>query len=55
VPAPPRLLPMWDSLLLAPADRAALEREGERLAAFIADREPDVYRRYRTSRARRLA
>jgi hypothetical protein len=112
VPAPPRLLPMWDSILLAhadrtrvisdedrrrvvevngdtyptylvdgrvaglwwaeegpggrprvvlepfrppaDADRAALEAEGERVASFIADREPAVYRRYRTSRARRL-
>lgn len=113
VPAPPRLLPMWDSLLLAhadrtrvisdedrrrvvevngdtyptflvdgrvgglwwaeaepggrsrivlepfrplaPADHAALATEGERLAAFVAGREPDVYRRYRVSRARRHA
>lgn len=112
-PAPPRLLPMWDSLLLAhadrtrvisdedrrrvvevngdtyptflvdgrvaglwwaeaepggrsrvvlepfrplaPRDRTVLAAEGERLAAFVAPREPDVYRRYRASRARRLA
>jgi len=112
VPAPPRLLPMWDSVLLAhadrtrvisdqdrrrvvevngdtypaflvdgrvgglwwaealpggrsrvvlepfrdlgAADRSALEAEGERLAAFVADREPDVYRRYRGTRAKRL-
>jgi hypothetical protein len=108
-PAPPRLLPMWDSLLLAyadrtrvigdehrkvvvarngdtlptflvdgrvaglwwaeadgngtrialepfgrlvKADRLALEREGERLAAFVAPHEPAVYGRYRWSRAR---
>jgi hypothetical protein len=110
--APPRLLPMWDSLLLAYADRTrviddaarsvvigrngdtlptflvdgrvaglwwavaeagsrcrieiepfgrlaaatrrALDGEAERLAAFLAPLEPDVYRRYRTSRARRI-
>jgi hypothetical protein len=39
---------------LGDADRAALETEGDRLASFIAGREPAVYRRYRTSRARRL-
>jgi hypothetical protein len=107
--APPRLLPMWDSLLLAyadrtrviaddhrrvvvgkngdtlptflvdghvaglwwaesdgdttrvvlepfgrlrRADRSALEAEGERLAAFVGPIEPEVYRRYRWSRAR---
>jgi winged helix DNA-binding protein len=112
VTAPPRLLPMWDSLVLGHADRTrvlddshrgvviarngdtlptflvdgrvaglwwaeatressrivlepfgnlareirrALEQEGERLAAFVAPHEPDVYRRYRTSRARRTA
>ena len=112
IEAPPRLLPMWDSLLLAYADRTrviddaarsvvigrngdtlptflvdgrvsglwwavaetggrcrielepfgrlaaatrrALDAEGERLAAFLAPLEPTVYRRYRTSRARRL-
>jgi hypothetical protein len=112
VDAPPRLLPMWDSLLLAYADRTrviddaarsvvigrngdtlpaflidgqvaglwwavaepgtrcrielepfgqltsaarrALTSEAERLAAFVEPLEPDVYRRYRTSRARRL-
>jgi len=112
VDAPPRLLPMWDSLLLAHADRTrviddvarsvvigrngdtlptflvngqvaglwwavaepgtrcrielepfgrltsaarrALTGEAERLAAFVEPLEPDVYRRYRTSRARRL-
>ena len=30
----------------------ALEREGEALAAFVAPHEPDVYRRYRYTRAR---
>ena len=112
VAAPPRLLPMWDSLLLAYADRTrviddvarsavigrngdtlpaflvdgrvaglwwavaepgtrcrielepfgrlatasrrALASEAERLAAFLEPLEPDVYRRYRTSRARRI-
>lgn len=34
------------------ADRRALEREGERLAAFVGPIEPGVYGRYRTSRAR---
>lgn len=38
---------------LRPADRRALELEGERLAAFIAPREPGVFGRYRRSRARR--
>jgi hypothetical protein len=109
-PAPPRLLPMWDSLLLAygdrtrvvsdehrrvviarngdtlptflvdgrvaglwwaeaddgagsrivlepfgllsNADRQALEVEGDALADFVAKREPEVYRRYRYTRAR---
>jgi hypothetical protein len=113
VPAPPRLLPMWDSLVLGHRDRTrilsddqraiviarngdtlptflvdgrvaglwwaepdgagatrivlepfgkltresrqALEEEAERLAAFVAPREPAVYRRYRTTRARRSA
>jgi hypothetical protein len=35
--------------------RRALTREAERLAAFLEPLEPDVYRRYRTSRARRIA
>ena len=112
VAAPPRLLPMWDSTLLAFADRTrivsdadralviarngdvaptflvdgrvaglwwavhergrthielepfrplratdrrALEREGERLAAWLEPLEPRAYARYRTSGARRLA
>jgi hypothetical protein len=112
MPAPQRLLPMWDSLLLAhadrtrivsdadrarviagngdtyptflvdgrvaglwwavegpggrvrielepfrplrPADRQALDGEGERLAALLGAREPGTYRRYRASRDRRL-
>jgi hypothetical protein len=37
------------------ADRAALEAEGARLAAFLADREPDAYARYRASRDRSAA
>jgi hypothetical protein len=37
---------------LGRADRRELEREGERLAAFIGPIEPGVFRRYRTSRAR---
>lgn len=111
LPVPPRLLAMWDSVLLAFADRSrvisdearaivvakngdtlptflvdgrvaglwwavaepggrtrielepfgtlrvrdrrALEREAERLSAFVAPHEPAVYGRYRTSRARR--
>ena len=34
------------------AERRDVEREGERLAAFVGPIEPDVYRRYRTTRAR---
>jgi hypothetical protein len=37
---------------LSRAERRDVEREGERLAAFVGPIEPDVYRRYRTSRAR---
>jgi len=37
---------------LAPADRAALEAEGQALAAVIAQREPEVYSRYRHTRRR---
>ena len=37
---------------LTPADRGALEVEGERLALFIASREPAVYSRYRNTRRR---
>jgi hypothetical protein len=37
---------------LVPADREALEAEGEALAALIARREPDVYRRYRYTKRR---
>jgi hypothetical protein len=40
---------------LDPAVRRQLEVEGERLAAFIGPHEPEVYRRYRSSRARRHA
>ena len=112
ISAPPRLLPMWDSLLLGHADRTrviddaarslvigrngdtlpsflvdgqvaglwwavsepgsrcrielepfrrltatttrALVREAERLAVLLEPLEPTVYRRYRTSRARRV-
>lgn len=38
---------------LMAGDRRALEREGERLAAFVAPHEPGVFGRYRRSRARR--
>jgi Winged helix DNA-binding domain len=37
---------------LGRAERQEVQREGERLAAFIGPLEPDVYRRYRTTRAR---
>jgi hypothetical protein len=37
------------------AVRRDLQEEGERLATFVAPHEPEVYRRYRTSRARRVA
>ncbi len=37
---------------LSRADRREIEREGERLAAFVGPIEPAVFRRYRTSRAR---
>ncbi len=37
------------------ADRAALEAEGAGLAAFLADREPAAYARYRASRDRKVA
>jgi hypothetical protein len=40
---------------LSTSTRRALTREAERLAAFLEPLEPDVYRRYRTSRARRIA
>ena len=40
---------------LASADRAALEREGARLAAFLADREPNAYATYRARRDSVLA
>ena len=39
---------------IAPRARRTLVAEAERLAAFLEPLEPDVYRRYRTSRARRL-
>jgi hypothetical protein len=35
---------------LATGDRAALELEGARLAAFLADREPNAYAAYRRRR-----
>ncbi|MEO5964660.1 MAG: crosslink repair DNA glycosylase YcaQ family protein, partial [Candidatus Limnocylindrales bacterium] len=38
---------------LRQADRLSLESEAERLAAFVAPLEPDVYRRYRVGRDRR--
>jgi hypothetical protein len=38
---------------LRPADRRALEAEGDRLARFLAPLEPAAYARYRRSRARR--
>jgi hypothetical protein len=37
---------------LRPADREALEAEGTALAQLIADREPEVFRRYRFTRRR---
>jgi hypothetical protein len=37
---------------LASSDREQLEAEGASLASFLADREPDVYRRYRHTRRR---
>ncbi len=37
---------------LRAADRAALEREAEALAAFVEPHEPEVYRRYRGTRDR---
>ena len=37
---------------LAPADREALDAEGASLAEFVAEREPEVYRRYRHTRRR---
>ena len=40
---------------LAPGARAALEAEGASLAAFLADREPLAYARYRAARDRKLA
>ena len=40
---------------LAAADRRALDAEGAALAALIADREPTVYARYRSSRDRKAA
>jgi hypothetical protein len=38
---------------LSRAARRGLEQEAERLAAFVAPHEPSVYRRYRSTRARR--
>jgi hypothetical protein len=40
---------------LAAADRRALEAEGAGLAAFLTDREPRAYARYRASRDRAAA
>ena len=40
---------------LAAATTRDLDREGERLAAFLAPLDPSVYARYRTSGARRRA
>ena len=40
---------------LTPEDRAALEREGARLAAFLADRQPNAYAAYRIRRDSVLA
>jgi hypothetical protein len=38
---------------LVASDRRDVEREGERLAAFIGPLEPAVFSRYRGSKARR--